>query len=175
MKIKNKKLRALILKMVIEDQKWRNLAIKDRTNKKLIRKVYDCDTGNIKEARKIINQYGWPTFGLVGKKASSEFWFLIQHADRDLKFQKKCLKLLESAVNKNEANPKNFAYLTDRILSAEGKKQKFGTQYIIKDKKLFLKPVMNRKGLEKLRKEYNLSTIAEQDKVMLKEYKPFFK
>jgi hypothetical protein len=56
---------------------------------------------------------------------------LIQHADRDIKFQKKYLKLLKEAANNNQAHLQNVAYLTDRILVAEKKKQRFGTQNLL--------------------------------------------
>lgn len=117
-----------------EDQELREKAIKDNQNKKLIKAVYDCDTRNIREAKKIIEKYGYPIFSLVGKKASYAFWRIIQHADRDVKFQKKCLKLLEEAVGKKEAYKKNLEFLTDRIMIMEKGKQKYGTQFMY-DKK----------------------------------------
>jgi len=53
---------------------------------------------------------------LVGKKASQGAWLIAQHADHDLKFQKKCLKLLAEKLKIKKVEPRNFAYLTDRVL-----------------------------------------------------------
>ena len=111
----------------------------------------------------------------MGRRASNAFWLLVQHADRDLAFQKKCLKLLEIAVRDNQAKPINLAYLTDRVRIAEGKKQMFGTQYRIKDGKLVLKPVIDRKNLDKLRKKYGMTTMKQQNKKMSVEYKSILK
>jgi len=125
--IKNKILRQKILKMASMDQKARKQFVNNSQNKKLAKGIYYCDTKNTVEEKNIIKKYGWPIFSLVGKRASDAFWILVQHADRDIKFQKKCLVLLMEAVEDKQAHPKNLAFLTDRILVAEGKKQEFGT------------------------------------------------
>ncbi len=75
-----------------------------------------------------------PTFHVltvdkVGKEASEAAWLVIQHSIGQPDFMKKCVKLLEVAVRKNEANAKNLAYLTDRIAVFEGKPQPYGTQF----------------------------------------------
>ncbi|MCR4284144.1 MAG: hypothetical protein NUV64_02395 [Parcubacteria group bacterium] len=169
-KIKNKKLQQKILKMASTDQKARKQFINDSQNKRLAKRIYNCDTKNIIESKEIIKKYGWPTFGLVGKRASDAFWLLVQHSDRDIKFQKKCLALLEKAVENKQAYPKNLAFLVDRILSAEGKKQKFGTQFIFKDGKAVVKPVQDRKNLDRRRAKYGLNTIEEGTKDVNKGY-----
>lgn len=47
------------------------------------------DKKNTLKIKKIIERYDWPTINLVGKKASKNAWLLVQHADHDVKFQKK--------------------------------------------------------------------------------------
>jgi len=171
----NKKLRDKILKMAKIDQDLRHRAIKDSQNKELIKKLYTTDSKNLEEAKKIIKKYGFPSFDLVGKRGSRAFWILVQHADRDLKFQKECLSLMMKLKNKNQVYLRDIAYLTDRVRTADGKKQKFGIQYLIENGKLILKPVLNKKKLEKWRKEYELNTIAQQTKRNYKEYAPLLK
>ena len=58
------------------------------------------------------------------------FWLLIQHQDNDVELQKQCLKRCNFEL-------KNNAFLTDRVLINQVKKQIYGTQFIgeIKDKK----------------------------------------
>lgn len=173
MPIINKQLQKKILKMAKRDQDARNKVVKGSRNKKLGRAIYNIDTKNTKEAKNIIKKYGWPTFDLVGKKVSNDFWLLVQHADRDIKFQKKCLKLLDEVVKRKQAFSKNFAFLTDRVLSAEGKKQKFGTQFIFKNSKLVPKPIQDIKNVDKRRLKYGLNTLKERIQEMNKKYKNF--
>lgn len=173
MSIINKQLQKKILKMAKNDQDARNKFIKDPHNKKLGKILYRIDNKNTKEAKNIIIKYGWPTFDLIGKKASNDFWLLVQHADRDINFQKKCLQLLNEAVKRKQAVPKNFAFLEDRVLSAEGKKQKFGTQFIFKNRKLVHKPIQDAKNVDKRRLKYGLNTLKERTDEINKEYKSF--
>jgi len=94
----------------------------------------------------IIKPYGYPTQESIGKKGMEAFWLLIQHQDRDLKFQEECLKNCDF---ENEEK----AFLTDRVLLNQGKKQLYGTQFIgeIKDKK----------NVDKRRKAMGLKPLAE--------------
>jgi hypothetical protein len=53
----------------------------------------------------------------------------VQHSDHDPAFQRECLELLGEAVDAGEADASNLAYLTDRVLRAEGRPQRYGTQF----------------------------------------------
>ncbi|MBI2632870.1 MAG: hypothetical protein HYW78_00565 [Parcubacteria group bacterium] len=157
----NKQLRQKILKIASTDQKLRKLAMRDIRNKKLAKRVYDCDKKNTIEVKKIIKEYGWPNFDLIGKKASNALWLLTQHADEDLKFQKKCLKRLEKAAINKQVHPKNLAYLTDRILVSEGKNQKFGTQYYKNKKGLWELWPVQKSTTDKERAQFNIMSLVE--------------
>lgn len=121
------------------------------------------DRKNTSELKKIVKKFGWPTISLVGKKSSFNAWLLAQHADHDRKFQKSILKTLIKIYDKNrDIDRANIAYLTDRLLAAQNKKQIFGTQFSFdKSGKLKLNPVKNLKIIEKLRKEYNLPSLKK--------------
>lgn len=153
-----KTLKNKILKICQKDQSLRILATtgNGKFDKSLAKKVYQCDGENLKEIKKIIEKYGYPTFDLIGKEASHAFWLLVQHSDRDLKFQKKCLKLLEKNVEINQAKKRDFEYLTDRILVAEGKEQIYHTQitYSSEIYKLFMKDQKDHSGIAM--KRYNI-------------------
>jgi len=84
---------------------------------------------NAKILNDIIDTIGYPTIDKVGKKASEATWLVIQHSIGQPEFMKKCVALLERAVNENNADLKNLAYLTDRVLVFEGKPQQYGTQF----------------------------------------------
>jgi hypothetical protein len=77
----------------------------------------------------IIDRIGYPTIGKVGKEASEAAWLVIQHSIGKPAFMKKCLILLERAVNEHKAEPRNLAYLSDRIAVFEGRPQLYGTQF----------------------------------------------
>lgn len=65
---------------------------------------------------------------MAGTDGAHAAWLLAQHADRDPAFQRHCLDLLTAAVHVGEATRSDLAYLTDRVLLAEGKPQEYGTQ-----------------------------------------------
>jgi len=76
----------------------------------------------------IVHRFGWPGLSFVGKEGSEAAWLLVQHSDRDLVFQRRCLALLQEAVSLGEASAVNLAHLTDRVLLAGGESQVYGTQ-----------------------------------------------
>ena len=77
----------------------------------------------------IIETIGYPTIDKVGEEASEAAWLIMQHAIGQPTFMRKCVALLKDAVNENKVDPKNLAYLTDRIAIFEGKPQLYGTQF----------------------------------------------
>lgn len=77
----------------------------------------------------IIDTIGYPTIDKIGKEAATAAWLVIQHSISKPHFMKKCAKLLEVATIENKVEPKNLAYLSDRIASFEGKPQHYGTQF----------------------------------------------
>jgi len=132
------------------------------------------DKRNTLAMKKIIAAYGWPTIGMVGKKASHNTWLLVQHADHDTPFQEKCLERMQKEFTSDPASiqAKEIAYLTDRIAIHHGKKQTFGTQYKIKPNgKLELLPLKNRKKVNLLRKKYGLTTLQSHLKLVREKYK----
>ena len=80
----NKKLAEEILERVRIDQTMRKRFVAGKVN-------WDkrIDERNTDWLKKVIARHGWPTISMVGKRASHDAWLLAQHADHDLKFQKK--------------------------------------------------------------------------------------
>lgn len=79
--------------------------------------------------RQLINEYGWLDEERFDNSGELCAWLIVQHA-QDLEFQKKCLNLMGKLPQTKERQ-EHIHYLTDRILVKEGKKQIFGTQYLI--------------------------------------------
>lgn len=164
----NKKLQQHIIDLAKKDQELRKKGCTVKTKKeyqKAGKEIWKWDGKTLKEIKKIINQYGWPGFNLIGKRASHYFWLLVQHADRDIEFQKKCLKLMKKSVEVSQAYPKDYVYLIDRVLCAENKKQKFGTQFIynLEQDKFIPKPIADSKNVNKRRFKYRLKTIKQAE------------
>lgn len=78
--------------------------------------------------KRMIKNYGFPSFKLVGREASNQFFTMVQHADSDIEFQKSFLKKAKKFVRKKQFDARNFAYLTDRVNLNSGKPQIYGTQ-----------------------------------------------
>nr|WP_221462398.1 DUF6624 domain-containing protein [Streptomyces olivoverticillatus] len=76
----------------------------------------------------IMDEYGWPTAETVGEDAARSAWLIAQHADRQLDVQRRALGLMEQAVAAGAASPRELAFLRDRTLVNEGRKQIYGTQ-----------------------------------------------
>ncbi len=166
-------LRQELRRMAEEDQAARKEMLKSPAPDAAAgRKVADIDRKNTARMKEIIAKHGWPGKSLVGEGGAHDAWLLVQHADRDRAFQKKCLTLLERAVKAHEAAAADLAYLTDRVLVAEKKKQIYGTQFRRVDGKLEPHPIDDEKNLDKRRKEAGLSSFAEYRKSIEKLYKP---
>jgi len=130
----NKPLKAELENMIIKDQTLR-LLIKEAEDKfgknsKKMKYFWHLiawqDSINEKRVHEIINQYGWPGISLVGEKANTAVWLVIQHTSPET--QELYLPYLRESVKRGESSAYDLAYLEDRILSNKGLPQKFGTQ-----------------------------------------------
>jgi hypothetical protein len=121
-------LRAELLALFAEDQAARHAVMAESTPENSAR-VEAADLRSTARMKEIIERGGWPGTSLVGRDGANAAWCLVQHADRDLAFQKQCLPLVERAAHDGEAEPAHHAYLYDRIAVAEGRPQRYGTQY----------------------------------------------
>lgn len=128
-------LQSKLKSMFTQDQKWRKEYIKvnngeksDYDQKTIERNWKSADSLNELEAKRIIQHYGYPGYSLVGADASYWFWAIVQHCDDDIAFQQKVLGLMLVEVQQHNASGENYAYLKDRVLVNEGKKQLYGTQ-----------------------------------------------
>jgi hypothetical protein len=133
--------------------------------KAVLKKVTDEDRKNLRWMKKVVAQHGWPGKSLVGAAAAQNAWLLVQHADADRDFQELCLKKIQ-ALPRGEAEPRHIAYLTDRILLGRGKKQRYGTQAVIKDGKAIPSPIEDEAKVDDRRKAVGLEPLADYLKTM---------
>lgn len=115
----------------------------------------------------IIDAIGYPTTDKVGQAGSEAAWLVIQHAIGQPAFMKKCARLLEKAVEEQQADPIYLAYLTDRIAVFEGQPQRYGTQFDW-DENLKMSPQLfdDLDRVNERRKAIGLNTLQEQIKIM---------
>jgi len=180
----NEPLRAELKRRVKEDQDARTqmidwlakqklndaAAAKKMTEEPLVKKVAEIDKANTEWLKDVVQKHGWPRRTLVGSDGAHDAWLLVQHADHDRAFQKKCLDLMRDLAVLGEVSPTDVAYLTDRVLVAESKKQLYGTQFHTVDGKLEPKPIENEAKVDERRKAVGLPTLAEYRKMVEKMY-----
>jgi hypothetical protein len=136
-----------------------------------LRGMGEIDKRNTAWLKEVIDRRGWPGKSLVGADGANAAWLLVQHADQDRAFQKRCLPLLAAAVKKGEATGAQLAYLTDRVRVGAGEKQVYGTQFRTVDGKLEPQPIEDEANVDRRRKEVGLPSLAEYRKQMEKTYK----
>lgn len=115
-------LRSELLRRAQKDQVARTAAELDWET------VRAVDAENRAWLKTVVAEVGWPGRSMAGEDGAHAAWLLAQHADRDPAFQRTCLDLLSEAVTRGEATLAELAFLTDRVLLAEGKPQEYGTQ-----------------------------------------------
>ena len=112
--------------------KWAKMAKKGKTESdkfyNMTIALIEGDRRNTARMQEIVKQIGWPTFDKVGEGPSNNAWLLVQHADRNPRFQKRCLELMKTALDEGQVNPANYAFLYDRAHVNHGFKQLYATQ-----------------------------------------------
>ena len=144
--------------------------LKKMNDEPIVKKLLEIDHGNTKWLKEIVDTYGWPSRSMVGDDGAHCAWLLVQHADKDREFQKKCLEMMKDLAPRSEVSKSDLAYLTDRILVAENKKQLYGTQFENVNGKMQPVPIEDEENLEKRRKDANLPTMAEYRQIVEKTY-----
>ena len=155
--------------------KTADLNLRDRlTQKGQLDKGYNEEMSTLHNSNalilnEIIDRVGYPTISKVGKEANKAAWLVIQHSIGQPDFMKKCAKLLEVAVNENQANSRNLAFLTDRIAVLGDQPQLFGTQFEWnEDGVLSPNHFDDLLSVNKRRKSIGLRTLVQQTEIMRK-------
>jgi hypothetical protein len=119
------------------------------------------DADHTRRMQAIIGTHGWPGTSLVGTDGADAAWLLVQHADQQPAFQRRCLKLLQQAVLDGEAPPANLAYLVDRVRIHTGRLQVFGTQLHEVSGRLEPLPIADAPDVDRRRSLMGLAPLAE--------------
>lgn len=127
----NEELRRELLQMTADDKRVREELLTtgelfDGYHPKM-EKVHLENAGRLEE---MIEKNGgaWLGSSTVGNDGAEAAWLIAQHAISSPDFSRRCLKLIEKAAERGEAELWHAAYLDDRINFFEGKPQRYGTQ-----------------------------------------------
>lgn len=166
----NDQLRDELLERVEKEQKLRLEFIEHPDDVQLMMRMIEGDAQNTIWLDEVIKQYGWPGKSLVGEDGARAAFLLAQHSPSPV-FQKRCLELLKTAVNQNDADVKHLAYLTDRVLISDGKPQLYGTQGTEKNGVIVPLPLEDEEHVDERRQSIGLEPMAEHFKGMNESYK----
>lgn len=131
-----------------------------------------ADQENVKQLIQYVESNGWPSPSIVGEKAATAAFLVLQHAD--LQVQQKLLPLLRASAANNEFKPHRLAMLEDRIAVRTGKAQLYGTQVVRNPTTgvFYFSPIADEANVDKRRDAVGLEPLAEYAKGFGFEYFP---
>jgi hypothetical protein len=157
--------RERLLALVKEDQAARKEVMRTQwKDRAALARMRESDERTTRLLKEIVEQHGWPGRALVGESAATAAWLFAQHSDLDPAFQARCLSLMEAAVQKGEANGEQLALLTDRVLLAQGKPQRYGSQFERKGDRFVPKPIEDEAHVDERRRAVGLFPLADYAK-----------
>jgi hypothetical protein len=121
-------LRAELQRRFEADQRERQQLIADPRNRDVGNRVQRMDSENLVWLKNLVKDNGIPTVAQVGESGVHWTWLLVQHADDDPQFQLSVQPIFAQRQEAGELPADDLARLTDRVLLAAGKPQRFGTQ-----------------------------------------------
>jgi hypothetical protein len=122
------RLRAELDERFATDQKARIAWLESRRSRSTGRAVALTDADNVQWLAALVRTHGFPTAAQVGERGVRDAWLLLQHADRAPDFQA-LLPVLERRYADGDLGASDLARFTDRVLKAQGKPQRYGTQF----------------------------------------------
>jgi hypothetical protein len=121
--------------------------------------VIHVDEVNLPKLKHIIDQNGFPTIAMVGIDGVQAAFLLTHHADDDPLFQAKILKIITRRLRIDEIDGNQYALLTDRVLVAQGRHQRYGTQFEKHGDQLTPKPIQDEAQVDERRRALGLISI----------------
>ena len=158
-------LRAQLLAMEQRDQQLR-IVLADAggdSSAALLDQLRAMDTAHVARLRHWLAEGQLPTGQAVGADGMAALWLLVQHADADLSLQQALLGHYGQLPGLGGMAPSRYAMLVDRVLQAQGKPQRYGSQFSrdAATGHLAMAPVEDLSGLDALRAQVGLMPIAD--------------
>jgi len=111
-----------------------------------------------------LRRCGWPGRSKVGQEAAMGFAMMVVNSDGNLSTQRYARWLMEKEISmKGEVPRELFAILTDKLLLAEMKPQRYGTQL---DWTFKARPVEDKDRVDQLRSEMGMMPLAEYEETV---------
>tara|TARA_R110000868_G_scaffold167787_2_gene402248 strand:+ start:577 stop:1203 length:627 start_codon:yes stop_codon:yes gene_type:complete len=142
----------------------------DNLTESLRNELDSIDKKNTDSLKRIINDHGWPILSQINKEAKNAFLIIIQHSDKDPEFQQHALKFVKRAYEEGHIKGQDVALLTDQILLAEGKPQKYGTQFNVVNGEFIIFPLENESKVDFYRSELKLPKLEQYIDILKKYY-----
>ena len=158
----NPSLHDQLLTMLQQDQAARGLGAtaSSTTGPAVASNLAAIDAVLTKQLKDIVTRYSWPTIAMVGPDASKAATLLLGHTT-DLAWRKSLLPQLTTLADQRQIDPAQLAIVIDKQLVAEGKPQRYGTQFKMVDGQMAMISVEDPGGLDGLRRRALLPTMDE--------------
>ncbi|MGW0010101.1 DUF6624 domain-containing protein [Streptomyces tendae] len=130
------------------------------------------DHANTNVLRRILAEHDWPGHRLVGVSGARAAWRIALYSDHDSGFQRAATRLLERAVQSNDALVHHWAHLHDRTLINTGQDQEYGTQLLLRADCIELCPLRVPESVDKRRATVGLPPIAVALETVRRRYMP---
>lgn len=124
------------------------------------------DRDNAAWLKRLIAERGWPGKSLVLKDGARAAWRLALHGGAEAGLQGQVLALLDAAVAAGEAEAADLATLTDHVLVANGRPQRYGTRFHLVDGRLVPHPIEDEANVDLLRAFAGLPSLSEYKKAL---------
>ncbi|GEM_PF-1314513 len=119
-------LRQQLLQLQDEDQLQYEALAAGKPDTKALKRVQEAHLAYLQNVLGATGSV--PGVEAIGRDGVGALWLLVQHADGDPSLQARALALLQPMAVRGDLDASKFALLTDRVLLASGKPQRFGSQ-----------------------------------------------
>lgn len=149
--------------MAAEDQRWERLVI-DRAPETSEPGFFDAKNAlqdrHAARCKEIFERHGLLSQSRVGEERASDFWVMVQHADRNPAFQGRVLAAMD-ALPDSGVDPAERAYLVDRVRVNTGRGQLYGTQVAFDTGRPEPHPIEDPSSVDARRAAVGLSPLLE--------------
>lgn len=146
-------LRDQLLRMGAEDQAVRGFEHGKQVSgmtKEMLEKLPAIDARLTAELQQIVRKNGWPTIALVGIDASNAAMLILTHT-KDHEWQRQLLPQLQTLAETDKIDGSSLALVVDKELVAEGKLQRYGSQFKVMNGAMAMFAVEDPGGLDQRR------------------------
>jgi hypothetical protein len=129
--------RRVLLAAAGADQALRNLVVEslgkcliagDPRLKQLGRAIRAVNDAGADALTEILDKDGWPLRSRFGDEVDRAAFLIVQHRDHDVAYQARVLERLADLVTRGETLGESYALLFDRVATAQGRPQRYGSQ-----------------------------------------------